>query len=172
MIARILGASRFLILIAVLGSFLAATTLIVYGGLNVIFISLETLTKGTPTPAGAKDLIVASIETIDLFLLCVVLYIIAAGLYKLFVGPIDIPNWLVIDNLDGLKAQLVNVIIVLLGVIFLGQVVTQHGGLNILYLGFGIAAVTFSLVYAMRFGHERHEHSSSDAAERDEYKAR
>jgi uncharacterized membrane protein YqhA len=174
MIPRILGSSRFLILIAVVGSYLAATTLIIYGGLNVVFISLGTLTKGRPTPEGAKELIVSSIETIDLFLLCVVLYIIASGLYRLFVGPIDIPSWLIIHNLDGLKSQLVNVIIVLLGVIFLGQVVTMHGGLDILYMGIGIGAVTFGLVYALRFGHEQHGqsvHSSSSEATEDKQEA-
>jgi len=167
MIPRILGTSRFLILIAVLGSFIAATTLIIYGGLLVVFIALETLGRGRPNPAGAKELIVSSIETIDLFLLCVVLYIIAAGLYKLFVGPIEMPSWLKIGDLNELKAQLVNVIIVLIAVIFLGQVVTQHGGIDILYLGIANAVVTVSLVYAMRHGHASRSHSSSGATKPD-----
>src|SRR5688500_5966444 len=101
MIPRILGTSRFLILIAVVGSFLAATTLMIYGGLTIVAISLRTIASGPPTTDGAKALMVDFIEMIDLFLLCVVLYIISTGLYLLFVGPIDIPEWLKINSLDG-----------------------------------------------------------------------
>lgn len=161
MIARILGTSRFLILIAVIGSFIAATTLIIYGGLAVIHISLEAFSAGTPTSEGAKELIVAFIEMIDLFLLCVVLYIISTGLYKLFVGNIDMPVWLNINTLDELKAQLINVVIALLAVSFLGQVVTHHGGIDILYLGIGIALVILALVTTLRFAHGDHDEAAT-----------
>jgi uncharacterized membrane protein YqhA len=163
MIPRVLGTSRFLILIAVVGSYFAATTLMIYGGFTVFYIIRDTVNAGTPNPTGAKDLMVACIELIDLFLLCVVLYIIASGLYKLFVGPINIPQWLQVRSLDELKAQLINVVIVLLAVTFLGQVVTQHGGIDILYLGIGISLVTAALVYTMRFGHQEHGAGSHDA---------
>lgn len=171
MVPRILGTSRFLILIAVVGSFLAATTLMVYGGFTVIYIMMDTIRSGTPNPLGAKELIVACIELIDLFLLCVVLYIISSGLYKLFVGPIDLPEWLQVGNLDELKAQLINVVIVLLAVIFLGQVVTKYGGIDILYMGVGISLVTVALVYTMTHGHKPPDHKGngekSEKAEND-----
>jgi uncharacterized membrane protein YqhA len=169
MVPRILGTSRFLILIAVVGSFLAATTLMVYGGLTVIFIMMETMSNGRPTPEGSKELIVACIELIDLFLLCVVLYIISSGLYKLFVGPIDLPEWLQVGNLDELKAQLINVVIVLLAVIFLGQVVTKHGGIDMLYLGLGISSVTIALVYTMRHGHKTSSDHSEDGSKKSDH---
>jgi uncharacterized membrane protein YqhA len=165
MIPRVLGTSRFLILIAVIGTFLAATTLMIYGGLTVVYIMLDTLRSGTPSPSGAKELIVKCIELIDLFLLCVVLYMISSGLYKLFVGPIELPEWLQVGNLDELKAQLINVVIVLLAVIFLGLVVTKQGGIDILYMGIGISLVTVALVYTMRHGHKTsHDHSPGDPA--------
>jgi uncharacterized membrane protein YqhA len=114
---------------------------------------LGTLTGGLPNSAGAKELIVAFIEMIDLFLLGVVLYVISAGLYKLFVGPIELPGWLQIGTLDQLKAQLISVIIVLMAVIFLGQVVTRHDGLTIFSLGIGIAVMIWALVQTLRHGH-------------------
>jgi uncharacterized membrane protein YqhA len=164
MIPRILGTSRFLILIAVVGSFLAATTLMIYGGLTIVSISLQTLRSGSPTSSGAKALMVDFIEMIDLFLLCVVLYIIATGLYKLFVGPIDIPNWLQIQSLDGLKAHLVSVINVLLAVIFLGRVVTEYGSLETLYLGIAVALVMAVLVLTLKFGHHDTKHAEPEHA--------
>lgn len=159
MIPRILGTSRFLILIAVVGSFLAATTLMIYGGLTIVSIALKTLASGAPNTDGAKALMVDFIEMIDLFLLCVVLYIISTGLYLLFVGPINIPDWLQIHSLDGLKLHLISVINVLLAVIFLGQVVTEYGSLETLYLGIAVALVMAVLVLTLRYGHHDMPHA-------------
>ena len=53
MIARILGTSRFVILMAVIGSYMAATTLIIYGVFAVIHVLLKTLAQGSATPEGA-----------------------------------------------------------------------------------------------------------------------
>ena len=67
MIPRALGTSRFLILIAVIGSLMALTTITVYGGLTVINIIHATLAKGEVIPDGAKALAVDCIEMINVF---------------------------------------------------------------------------------------------------------
>ena len=77
---------------------------------------------------------------IDFFLLGTVLYIIAMGLYELFIDDkLPMPKWLHIESLDNLKEKLVTVIIVMLAASFLGEVVEWTGGNDIFYLGAAIA---------------------------------
>ena len=48
---------------------------------------------------------VGFVQIIDAFLIASGLLIFALGLYELFVGDIDLPAWLVIKDLDSLKAE-------------------------------------------------------------------
>lgn len=148
MIGRILGASRFLIVIAVAGALLAATTLLFYGFAEAFQLVSTTVQSGEITRKGAKSLSVEFIEIIDLFLMATVFYIVALGLYELFVSTdVILPDWLEIRNLDDLKAKLISVVIVVLAVLFLGQVVTWDGQRDLLGLGVGIAAVIGALTW-------------------------
>lgn len=147
MIRRILASSRFVIAFAVLGSFLAAVALIFYGFFTVTEIVWEMVREHEASPKGAKVYAVEFIELIDLFLLGTVLYIVALGLYELFIDQdLPVPGWLHITTLDDLKDKLVGVIVVLLAVTFLGDVGAETiVGLDVLYVGLAIAAVITAL---------------------------
>ena len=54
MFNRALGASRFLIIVAVVGSLLAATTLIIYGGLEAVQLVAKTISEAEVSRKGAK----------------------------------------------------------------------------------------------------------------------
>ncbi len=141
-VSRILGWSRFFIVIAVVGSFIASAAAMTYGGLATVTIGLQTFRTGDFSTTGAKLLSVSLITTIDLFLLGTVLYIVAIGLYELFIDPsLLMPNWLRIRTLDDLKERLLGVVAVLLAVTFLGNAVSWDGTSAILSLGIAIAAV-------------------------------
>lgn len=144
---RFISTSRFLIIIPALGSFIAATTLLVYGAVKIVQLIGETLAADVSSK-GAKTLALAFIETVDLFLLGVVLYIIALGLYELFVDDqLPLPAWLSIHTLDDLKNKLTSVVILVMGVLFLGQVVTWDGERDLLRYGGAIALVIAALTY-------------------------
>ena len=147
MIRQILASSRFVIAFAVLGSFLSAVALIIYGFFTVFEIVWDMIAEHEVSAKGAKVYAVEFIELIDLFLLGTVLYIVALGLYELFVDQdLPMPGWLHITTLDDLKEKLIGVIIVLLGVTFLGDVVGETVvGVDILYVGLAIAAVIVAL---------------------------
>lgn len=150
MLRRILSGSRYMIAIAVIGSFLASIVTLIYGGITVIEIIYSAFSQGQFTADGAKHLEVESIEVIDLFLLGTVLYIVALGLYELFIDDrLTMPSWLVITDLDGLKARLIGVIIVLLAVTFLAYVVSWNGSANILALGLAVGIVLFALGFLL-----------------------
>jgi len=147
MLHRILAKSRYLMLIAVFGSFAASVTLLIYGALETVITIGHTLTEPVSS-ANSKQLTLSCIQIVDLFLLATVLYITALGLYELFIDErIKVPDWLEIHTIDDLKSKLTSVIVVVLSVLFLSEVVRWNGGTNILPLGAGIALVITALTY-------------------------
>lgn len=148
MFSKALGASRYLVILAVLGALLAAITLFVYGALETVQLVLTTISDGTVSRKGAKALVIEFIEIVDLFLLGTVLYIVSLGLYELFIdAEIRLPDWLTITTLDDLKNKLVKVVIVVLGVVFLGYVISWDGERDLLPIGAAIALVIAALTY-------------------------
>ena len=145
---RTLSTSRYLIFIAVVAILVAATSLLVYGAIETVGVVRGLVDPAQTGPRGSKGLILAFIELTDLFLLATVLYVIAIGLFELFVDDrLELPNWLEIRNLDDLKQKLIGVMIVVLGVVFLGQVVTWDGQRDLFGFGGGIALVIAALTW-------------------------
>jgi uncharacterized membrane protein YqhA len=146
MFARAISSSRFLIMIAVLGTFLAATALLVYGAYDTYKIIADVL--GNIGGVKAKQLLLDVIELIDVFLLSTVFYVIAVGLYELFIQDnLPLPEWLEFHTLDDLKDKLVGVIVVALAVLFLGQVVAWDGSRDLMGYGVAVALVIAALTY-------------------------
>jgi uncharacterized membrane protein YqhA len=56
------------------------------------------------------------LEVIDAYLLAIVQLIVVIGLYELFIGALDVPDWLKARSLDDLKKSIVDVLIVFVGV--------------------------------------------------------
>ncbi|MDB5057441.1 MAG: hypothetical protein JWO59_913 [Chloroflexi bacterium] len=160
---RMLGGSRFIIVVAAIGSFLAAATVLVYGLLTVLSIMVDTFRHLHLRVGDSKHLAIEFIEPIDLFLLGTVLYIIALGLYDLFIDDqLPLPPWLQIRTLDDLKSNLIGVIIVLLAVTFLGNVVTWNGNTNILALGLAVGAVVLALAGVLGINARLHRDAPLD----------
>ena len=148
MIKAILSASRYLVVAAVLGSLAAALALFAYGVAETGVVIVETLAKAEVSSKGGKALALAFIEIVDLFLLGTVLLMIALGFYELFIdSDLKLPEWLQIRSFDDLKNKLVGVVIVVLGVMFLGFVVAWDGSRDLLGIGAAIALVIGALTY-------------------------
>lgn len=145
---QIFAVCRLSIIVAVLCLLLAGFTLLIYGSAQTITTIGHALTVGHVSSKEAKIMILSFIEIIDLFLLATVLYITALGLYELFIDSrIKVPSWLEIRSLDDLKGKLISVVVVILGVVFLGHAVKWEGGMEILPYGVSIALVIATLTY-------------------------
>lgn len=146
MIRDVLGTSRFLIILAVLGTFAASATLQVFGLLRVVAVILDLIRAGDVSAAASKSLIADTVAIIDIFLIGTVLFVISAGLYQLFVQrTISLPDWLRIESLDDLKDNLTEVIVVAVLVAFLGQAVEWTGDVAILAFGLAVGAVILAV---------------------------
>jgi uncharacterized membrane protein YqhA len=145
---RVFSASRYLILIAVIGSFLAAVVLILYGGYNTIRLVISAVSFLGKDPDEIKNVAVSFIGIVDVFLLGTIFYIIALGLYELFIDDqLKLPAWLAIHTLDDLKERLIGVVIIVMGVFFLEKIVTWKEQIDLLQLGIAIAMVIAALTY-------------------------
>jgi uncharacterized membrane protein YqhA len=154
---NILAGSRFFIAIAVLGTFVSSVVLIASGTISVFKVTWDALSDGSTGVTASKHLAVDFLQLVDIFLLGTALYIIALGLYELFVDDsLPMPKWLIIATFEDLKEKLIGVIIVLLGVSYLGTAVTWTGDGNILNLGVATAAVILALASALYLSTKSH----------------
>ncbi|MBO9341438.1 MAG: YqhA family protein [Roseiflexus sp.] len=145
---RLIGLIRYIIIVAVLATLIAATALILFGTVETYVVIRDVFSKGEFTSKVAKTLLLSFIEITDIFLLATVLYIVALGLYELFIDhQVPVPNWLEIRTLDDLKDKLIGVVIVVIGVGFLGQFTTWNGETNLLISGGGAALVIAALTF-------------------------
>jgi uncharacterized membrane protein YqhA len=141
--------SRYMVMLAVGTLYLLAATLFGYATVKTIF-TLPSLLSSLSAEA-TKALMLFAVETADLFLIAVVLYVTAAGLYALFMGkrPVTVngekATWLEVETLDDLKQNLIGVVVVAMSVLFLGVVIRGDSDRNVLEVGGGIAAVVAAL---------------------------
>ncbi|HEX2280533.1 MAG TPA: YqhA family protein, partial [Thermomicrobiales bacterium] len=105
-----------------------------------------------------ESLAVDLIEITDVILLGTVLYIVALGLYQLFIDQsLALPRWLKVNNLTDLKRDLIGVVVVLLGVSFLGEVVKGEDKNLLLPFGAGIALVIAALGFILWLTPHKHD---------------
>lgn len=143
-VAKLAGLTRYLVVAPIGGLFIAAVVLTVVAVVDVFKITYEAATAH----GSLNQTVVGFIEVADIFLLAVVLYIMALGLYELFIDPdLPLPEWLVVRSLEDLKEKLVGVVVVVLAIFFLGRLIESDNPQEALYLGVGIAAVIASLAY-------------------------
>jgi uncharacterized membrane protein YqhA len=153
---RLLAHSRIVVLLGAFASLVAAVVLLAQSALAVLKISWESFTDGEIGHEAVEHLAVEFLGVVDAILLGTVLYIIALGLYELFFEPdLPVPEWLRFRELSELKESLIEVIVVLLGVIFVARAVVWTGGDEILNFGLATAAVILALGVLLVIGHVR-----------------
>lgn len=144
MLKAILEKSRFIVIVPVLGSLIGAIALIGLGVYEIVELLLKLFHGGVDS----KSIMLGLIEIVDGFLMSTVFLLISVGLYELFIdSTLEVPDWLEIRSLNDLKAKLIGVVIIVLGVLFLGNTARWTGGADILYLGAGIGAVIAALTF-------------------------
>lgn len=146
MFRRAIEGGRFFVYIAVVSSFIASFITFLWGAVRLIENSLA-FGRGALDGHIGAEIGINMIAVVDAFLLGTILYIFAVGLYELFIGKLKVPAWLVINNLDDLKAKLQSVIIMIMAVLFLEHLAEWERPLETLMFGAAIAVVTLALVF-------------------------
>jgi uncharacterized membrane protein YqhA len=140
LIGKALGASRFILLGAVVGALVLEVGLVLAG---IMLLARSLACVGN---CNAKELALVAIQALDLFLLATVSWLTAAGLYTLFIDPSARTSLRAgVESLDDLKAKLIGVVVLALGVLFLGEALGWSSGPDLLYFGLAIAGVILAL---------------------------
>jgi uncharacterized membrane protein YqhA len=142
--ARVLSATRYIVLLGVIACALGALLCFIGALAQFALVAAHAL-SGLDTAAEIKALTVNEIFLADVSLIATALFLVAVGLYELFISKIDFPVGVTVVSLDDLKDKLLGVIVVALAVTFLSQITTWDGKTDLLSYGVSIALVVLAL---------------------------
>jgi uncharacterized membrane protein YqhA len=139
---RILEGSRYLVLVGVISSLAASLATFLWGLWKTVVVITSLATTGGQEPLA----VVRMIELMDKFLIAVGLYIFAVGLYELFIGELDLPDWLEIHDLHTIKSRLSQILMLVMAVTFLEHLVEWKDSVATLHFAIGITLVMSALI--------------------------
>ncbi len=144
----ILERSKYLSLVGVVALLFAAIAAFAWGTLKTVgTISLVVTSMGRD-----KAITVEFIEIVDSFLIATALLIFAASLYELFVGKLDLPEWMLAHNLYELKAKLSSMVVLVMGVKFLEKLLDVKDTMGLMQIGIATALMSAVLIAFGYFG--------------------
>jgi uncharacterized membrane protein YqhA len=137
----------------VIGSLFLTLSVVVSGLGLVVVQEWELLQQGEYSARTAKQLTLTVIEAIDMFLVGAISYIIAVGVYILFIGQKDDQTFkrFKIESLADLENKVIGVVVVAMAVGFVGKAAEAPGPLAVLQSGAGVAVVIAALCLFLRF---------------------
>lgn len=143
--SRLFGFTRFLVVLGVLSSLILSAVIFIAGLIEAVEITLH-LATSAGREAALEKAAVSAIQLTDHILIAAALYIIAVGLYELFIGKTqNLPGWLVIQSFDELKTRLLGISAAVMVVSFVAEVATWDGERNLLVIGLPVAAVVIAI---------------------------
>ena len=149
--AKYLENCKYIVLIAVFALMVAAAATFLWGGAKTINFLLILFNNNSDESLITLYLL----EVVDTFLIGTVLFIFSIGLYDLFIYKLDLPEWLLIDNLSKLKAKLSDVIILFMAVKFLKRLIDGKSAIDTLSVGLAVAVVAGVLILFNRVSTEK-----------------
>jgi uncharacterized membrane protein YqhA len=170
-LARLIGRSRVVVVIAVLAVLLAAFSLFLLGA----WLALSTVWSAWSGVVGGSldstEVIIRFLEIVTVMLKAVFFYLIGVGFYSLFISPLNVTVALGVETLNDLETKIISVIIVIMAVAFLERFIRWEAPLELLYhsaaLGIAVAALVFFKIYTNREGEEARTRRDQDLAKRE-----
>ncbi len=156
--------SRFIVLLAVVFGLVGAFVLFIVASMdiyNVAAYALNTIITHAHPENFHEDIVAGIIGAVDLYLIAVVLFIFAFGLYELFISEIDeamekenANKILAIHSLDQLKDKIAKVIVMVLVVSFFQKVLHTpfETPLEMMYFAISITALAVGLYFLGKVG--------------------
>jgi len=155
--------SRFIVLLAVVFSLLGAIILFVVASMDIWGVGVyafNTIISHAHPEDFHEDVVAGIIGAVDLYLIAVVMFIFAFGVYELFISDIDEAEGkngsklLAIHSIDELKDKIAKVIVMVLVVNFFQRVLHTNFAtpLEMLYFALSIAALAVGLYFLGKVG--------------------
>lgn len=148
--SKLLAQTRYLALIGVVALLVAALAAFGWGTLKTVHTVMLVFESMGEDAGITVDLI----EIVDSFLIATALLIFSASLYELFIGDVELPEWMLAHDLHELKAKLSSMVVLVLAVKFLEKLVDAKDSTALLQTGIAVALVSAVLIAFGYFGHK------------------
>ncbi len=135
--------SRYFAYIGVLVLFVCSLTAYILG----VYKTVKTIMAIAIGEVKDDLALVALFDCLDTVLVATAMLVISVSLYELFIGKLEVPDWMLVRNLDELKSKLSFVVIPVMSVKFLQKILQGESALDTLYYGTGIALIIAALAY-------------------------
>jgi uncharacterized membrane protein YqhA len=152
---NLVGATRYLVLVPIVGLAIAAAAMFAFGGLGLIVFVIRSIGESSSGHGVVILPIFGLLEFVHQFLIGTVLYITAMGLFQLFIQDVPLPQWMKTESAEDLETNLVGVTVVVLAIEFLGAVFSGRHD-NLLTYGAGIALPIAALALFLGAKHLAH----------------
>ncbi|HEX5808197.1 MAG TPA: YqhA family protein [Anaerolineales bacterium] len=144
----ILEKSRYLALIGVVPLLVASIAAFVWGLLQTFQIVMLVISSlGTD-----EGITVGFIKIIDIFLIATATLIFTLSLYRLFIGEINAPQWMLAEDLYELKGKLSSMVVLVMAVKFLEYFMEVKDANELLRRGIAVTLVSAVLIAFGYFG--------------------
>ncbi len=155
---KALSGSRYLVLLGVVGTLLAAVCLYVGTVVLAVKIAVEVLGSGGFEGPVIKQAAVEFMRVVDLFLIATAFQIISIGMYRLFINTsVEVPGPMAVTSFTELKSALASIVAVVLLIVFLDYVVSEDNLDRVLHVGIAIAAVIIAAGFTIgQIGKSKH----------------
>jgi len=162
-LARAIGRTRYVVLLAVGAVLLVAMALFLFG----TFLAVQRLWHAGSAAVGGElnsaQLTVEFLEVVSVMLKAVVFYLIGVGLYSLFIAPLNLTAVLGVETLSDLEVKVVSVVIVIMAVTFLEHFIAWKEPEQLLRFAGALALATVPLVAFQWHAHRVKEDQRSHA---------
>ena len=133
--------SRYLPLVSVFGMLIGAIAALFVGVVKTVQVIETALTKYQES----EPTLYVLFEALDCFLVSTALIVVAVSLYELFIGELEVPDWMLVKDLNELKAKFTFVIVPVMAVKFVQKILNYENVVETFYYGLGIAVVALAL---------------------------
>lgn len=144
----LLERSRYLALIGVVSLLVAALAAFIWGTIKTVNVAILIIQTAGKDSAITVELI----QAVDGFLIATAILIFAVSLYELFIGKLDLPEWMLASNLYELKVKLSSMIVLVMAVKFLEGLLESKDPMSILQTGAAISLMSAVLIAFGYFG--------------------
>jgi len=144
----ILERSRYLAFIGIVPLLLASLAAFAWGMLQ----TFEVVMLVIASLGGDNSITVGFIKIVDSFLIATALLMFTVSLYKLFIGDINAPEWMLAEDLYELKGKLSSMVVLVMAVKFLELFMQKLDANELLLRAIAVTLVSAMLIAFAYFG--------------------
>ncbi len=144
---RIIGRTRFIVLVPVIAVILISITLFLMGAIEggkIIWYTGAAMIQNAS--AGTPGVTVEFLTVIGTLLRAVAFYVIGVGLFSLFIAPLNLTASIGIESLGDLESKVLSVVVLIMAVIFLEHFTRWESPGELMYYAGAFAMVVLALV--------------------------